>query len=98
MNKPNITEGKWKIKRSEKLNKKWHRIASIGNREIVSFHANQYGSAIANAKAISAVPYMIEALISTHRYHGNPKELTAKEYRQHIDKVNSALEKAGVEL
>lgn len=97
MKKPNITEGEWQL--VEGSNKDWRdihsKVAPINGGDIICQDVHKR-----NAKAISAVPDMIDALILAH---GSLKDRIENkglnpENDPTLNIIEDALEKAGVEL
>ena len=80
MKRPNITEGEWEFDRCPNV--------YASDKSIIAFiRPDNY----ANAKAISAVPEMIDALIEAYNYMDSGDDPIREE-------INQALTKAGVEL
>ena len=94
MKKPNITEGIWRIE--DRGN--WCDVISdhdfLDRGDIIC-----QDSEMVNAKAISAVPEMIYALIEAYSLmkRGSGKKVTLKEKEDIEKKIEQALKKAGVE-
>lgn len=106
MKKPNITEGEWEViedKRIGKSGKTIHRVFQIRrvNDESDSGKVTQWNGLAkaaspkghANAKAISAVPDMIDALIEAYKEASDYK--LSKET---ASKIEQALTKAGITI
>jgi phosphoglycolate phosphatase-like HAD superfamily hydrolase len=93
MKKPNITEGEWHATGLEIRSLSSMILANIYNHLEVNQSKEE---AKANAKAISAVPEMIDALCSVYLDY----QLESVSYSTHnaLVKVLTALKKAGVEL
>ena len=98
MKKPNITEGEWI----------WHdyidKVEALQSDNITVCELNYCGAdedeRQATAKAISAVPEMIDALIESHKdlVEWNDCIPSSNETEDIIEQIEQALKKAGVEL
>lgn len=105
MKKPNITEGEWEV---------MPRVAGLMTKEIVcrtDFHFvtteltySDRDTSLANATLMSASKDMMEELIEQYRMlmaletEGLPPSLQNGGYKRHIEGIEQALTKAGVEL
>jgi hypothetical protein len=96
MKKPNITEGEWKSFSSIEPHGLPTEICRIGVSYYVMTDGDPSETEEQDAKAISAVPEMIDALCSVYLDY----ELESVSYSTHnsLVKVLAALKKAGVEL
>lgn len=100
MKKPNITKGQWNLSSNFSEPHSCNDIISTGGEfdavicRLTGLGVEQTG---ANAKAISAVPEMIDALIE---FYGAWKNVDDPEHEGYaiIQKAKQALLKAGVEL
>lgn len=102
MKKPNITEGEWTYRKDRVIrdNDEYSTIAAVSSRKLGTPDWERQN----NAKAISAVPDMIDALIEAYDALDNVKQdyskrqLRSYKVNNSLTKMESALEKAGVEI
>jgi len=107
MKKPNITEGEWKSFSSIEAHDLPTEICRIGISYYVMTDGDPSETAEQDAKAISAVPEMIDALVVArkeihkllHEFetHKRPIEKLVKQ-NEACMQIDEALESAGVEL
>ena len=96
MKKPNITEGEWWVntlgQHHNNPDIQQHEICWSPDGECVVDHVYS----LADAKAISAVPELIDALIKLHRYvkDNQPNYLLSSKYIS-LHEIEQALKKAG---
>ena len=95
MKKPNITKGNWEHLEDYKSVQ-----SDLDDGTLIceiDYTGTDPEEELANAKAISAVPEMIDALIEANDYiiENAPDDIYPKEL---LDKLEQTLEKAGVEL
>lgn len=88
MKKPNITQGEWYVNKSVFSDSP---IVTTKENGWVADIPQSDGMESANAKAISAVPEMIDALIEVYNYMDSGDDPIREEVKQ-------ALKKAGVQL
>ena len=97
MKKPNITKGEWRHlfslkKRPAKFDSE---VCEIGMSFVVISNGDTSETAEADAKAISAVPEMIDALMAVMEHNEIPCQ---ENYENMIKASKQALKKAGVQL
>ena len=94
MKRPNITEGEWEYNNENYVLSNYNGGLTIC---VVDYVGSDKEEETANAKAISAVPEMIDALLEANDYiiENAPDDIYPKEL---LDKLELALKKAGVEL
>lgn len=85
MKKPNITEGEWVFIEEEPIEEQ--RLYLVNNNKGAAIHDS---FSKANAKAISAVPEMLDALMCFVKSKAGPNDCSKK--------AKQALKKAGVKL
>ena len=104
MKKPNITKGEWKhgvINNGHEHFKDYSHYVSVPENEIVLcdiLENHSFEESGSNAKAISAVPEMIDALISVDDFITDTRHCgytNETEYRKISTMIEQALKKAG---
>jgi hypothetical protein len=100
MKLPEYTKGEWRVIKGVQLAVKY--IATFANQSAVVSKTNETPNQIADAKLISAAPDMLKALVETRKNITealcNEEPIPTKVLVEWCTKVESALEKAGVEF